>query len=172
MPEHADGAAIYEKFVKPASVDLLKLGAHYAMSSLFESYPDNTRIYAYSVDNKDYRLKRSGKMRLAFGKARFTSEITQDSEMLMFGVLHFGDHNLHGGVALYRSEEAYRDLSKATRDAFNRSDLAATIHLPGPGIRRPHLFAQESIPRRTAEGVDGGAGIHGGTFFLRRARDL
>jgi alpha-amylase/alpha-mannosidase (GH57 family) len=128
IPEHGDGAAIYEKFVRPASVDLLKLGAHYAMSSLFESYPENTRIYAYSVDNKDYRLKRSGKMRLAFGKARFTSEITQDSEMLMFGVLHFGDHNLHGGVALYRSEEEYRDLSKSTRDAFSRSDLAATIH--------------------------------------------
>jgi alpha-amylase/alpha-mannosidase (GH57 family) len=128
LPEYGDGAAIYEKFVRPASVDLLKLGAHYAMSSLFESYPENTRIYAYSVDNKDYRLKRSGKMRLAFGKARFTSEITQDSEMLMFGVLHFGDHNLHGGVALYRSEEEYRDLSKSTRDAFSRSDLAATIH--------------------------------------------
>jgi alpha-amylase/alpha-mannosidase (GH57 family) len=128
LPDHGDGATIYEKFVKPASVDLLKLCAHYAMSSLFESYPDNTRIYAYSVDNKDYRLKRSGKMRLAFGKARFTSEITQDSEMLMFGVLHFGDHNLHGGVALYRSEDAYRDVTKAARDAFYRSDLAATIH--------------------------------------------
>jgi alpha-amylase/alpha-mannosidase (GH57 family) len=127
IPEHGDGATIYQKFVKPASVDLHKLGAHYAMSSLFESYPDSTRIYAYSVDNRDYRLKRSGKMRLAFGKARFISEITQDTDMLMFGVLHFGDHNLHGGVALYRSDEAYRDLSKATREAFNRSDLAATI---------------------------------------------
>ena len=38
------------------------------MSSLFESYPDNTHIYCYSVDNKDYRLKRSGKMRLALGR--------------------------------------------------------------------------------------------------------
>jgi hypothetical protein len=134
IAEHGDGAAIYEKFVKPASVDLLKLGAHYAMSSLFESYPDNTRIYAYSVDNKDYRLKRSGKMRLAFGKARFISEITQDSDMLMFGVLHFGDHNLHGGVALYRSEDVYRELSKSTRDAFNRSDLAASIHCLDQGF--------------------------------------
>ena len=26
LPEHGDGAAIYEKFVKPASVDLLKAG--------------------------------------------------------------------------------------------------------------------------------------------------
>jgi alpha-amylase/alpha-mannosidase (GH57 family) len=128
LPEHGDGASIYEKFVKPASVDLLKLGAHYAMSTLFESYPNNTRIYAYSVDNKDYRLKRSGKMRLAFGKARFVSEITLESDLLMFGVLHFGDHNLHGGVALYRSEDAYRELVQATRDAFSRSDLAAIVH--------------------------------------------
>ncbi len=146
IPEHGDGAAIYRKFVKPASVDLLKLGAHYAMSSLFETYPENTRIYAYSVDNKDYRLKRSGKMRLAFGKARFTSEITQDSEMLMFGVLHFGDHNLHGGVELCRSEEAYRDLSKSARDAFSRSDLAAVIHALDQGFAG-HTYSLKNLFR-------------------------
>src|SRR5262249_4271648 len=32
IPEHKDGANIYLKFVKPAMVDLLKLGAHYAIS--------------------------------------------------------------------------------------------------------------------------------------------
>lgn len=146
LPEHGDGAAIYGKFVKPASVDLLKVGAHYAMSSLFESYPDNTRIYAYSVDNKDYRLKRSGKMRLAFGKARLTSEITQESDMLMFGVLHFGDHNLHGGVALHVSDEAYRDITKSIRDAFNRSDLAATIHGLDQGFAG-HLYSLKNLFR-------------------------
>jgi alpha-amylase/alpha-mannosidase (GH57 family) len=144
LPEHGDGAAIYEKFVKPASVDLLKLGAHYAMNSLFENYPDNTRIYTYSVDNKDYRLKRSGKMRLALGKARFTSEITQDSEMLMFGVLHFGDHNLHGGVAPFSSDDAYRDLTKAARDAFSRSDLAATIHCLDQGFAG-HTYSLKNL---------------------------
>jgi alpha-amylase/alpha-mannosidase (GH57 family) len=146
IPEHGDGAAIYEKLVKTASVDLLKLGAHYAMSSLFESYSDSTRIYAYSVDKKDYRLKRSGKMRLAFGKARFQSEITQDSDMLMFGVLHFGDHNLHGGVALYRSEEAYRDLSKAARDAFGHADLAATIQCLEQGFAG-HTYSLRNLFR-------------------------
>jgi alpha-amylase/alpha-mannosidase (GH57 family) len=134
LPEHGDGARIFETFVKPARVDLLKMGAHYAMNSLFESYPDSTRIYSYSVENKDYRLKRSGKLRLAFGKARFTSEITQDSEMLIFGVLHFGDHNLHGGVGVFGTEDAYRDLGKSTREAFSRSDLAATIRCLDEGF--------------------------------------
>jgi hypothetical protein len=115
-------------------VDLVKLGAHYAISSLFEKYAENTRIYCYSVSSKDYHSKRSGKMRLAFGKARFTSEITQESEMLMFGVVHFGDHNLHGGVSAFTGEDAYRDLVKPVREAFSRSDLPDTIHLVDQGF--------------------------------------
>ena len=129
VPEHRDGANIYVKLVKPAMVDLLKLGAHYAITSLFEQIPENARVYSYEVDSKDYRLKRSGKMRLALGKARFNSRITQESEMLMFGVVHFGDHNLHGGVSMLASDEVYRDLTKAVRDAFIRSDVPDTIHL-------------------------------------------
>jgi alpha-amylase/alpha-mannosidase (GH57 family) len=126
VPEQRDGANIYAKFVKPAMVDLLRLGAHYAISSLFEHVPENARV---EVDSKEYRVKRSGKMRLALGRARFTSRIAQESEMLMFGVVHFGDHNLHGGVSLYSNDEAYRDLMKAIRDAFARSDVPDTIHL-------------------------------------------
>ena len=112
---------------------MLKLGAHYAMSSLFESYADNTRIYSYSVENKDYRLKRSGKMRLAIGKARFTSEITQDSEMLMFGVLHFGDHNLHGGVgcSVRRRLPRSREVHARRLQPFG---LGGHHSLPGRGL--------------------------------------
>ncbi len=137
IAEHGDGAAIYRKFVKPAGVDLLKLGAHYAMSSLFESYPDNTRIYAYSVENKDYRLKRSGKMQLAFGQ----------------GPLHFGDHAGFRNVdvrraALRRSQFARRrgvvwiggGVSRSEQSHARRfQPLGPGGHhsLPGPGLRRP-----------------------------------
>ncbi len=128
IPEHGDGAEIYRKFVKPAMVDLPKLAAHYAISSLFQQYPENARIYCYSVESKDYRMKQSGKMRLAFGKARFTSEITQDSDVLIFGVLHLGDHNLHGGVTEFTGDEVFRELSKSTREALSRSDIPGAIH--------------------------------------------
>ena len=49
LPEHRDGAAIYAKFVKPAMVDPFKMAAHYAISSLFENYEENARIYSYTV---------------------------------------------------------------------------------------------------------------------------
>ena len=129
LPEHGDGAAIYAKFVKPAMVDLSDLAAHFAISSLFEQYPETTRIYSYSVDTRDYRARQAAQMRMAIGKARFTSEVTQESEMLMFAVLHLGGHNLNGGVAKFTTDDQYRDTAKTLRDAFGRADLTEAIHL-------------------------------------------
>jgi hypothetical protein len=67
--------------------------------------------------------------------------------MLMFGVLHFGDHNLHGGVSKFSGEEAYRALVKAAGDAFNRSDLPETIRSINEGFERQYslrdLFRDE-----------------------------
>jgi len=126
IPEHRDGAAIYGKFVKPAMLDLTKLGAHYAISSLFEDYPDTARIYSYSVEAVDYRVKRSGERRLAFGKIRLTSEVTRESEMLIFGVLHSGGHHLRGAVGLFQSEDSYRQLLRSTREAFAQGDWDET----------------------------------------------
>ena len=146
IPAHRDGAWIYEQFVKTAMVDLPKLAAHYAMSSLFEDYRQTARIYCYSVESKDRQVKHSGKMRLALGKAQFTSEITQESDAFMFGVVHFGDHNMHGGVARLESEDAYRDLAKTVQEAFSRSDLAETIHLLDRGFSG-HTYSLKNLFR-------------------------
>jgi len=129
LPEHGDGARIYQKFVRPAMVDLEKVGAHYAISSLFEAYPEQTRIYAYNVARQDYQLAEAGRSRLAMGRGRFTSEITQESAELSFGVLHFGDHNLNGGVREYRGPEAYVEMLEEAREAFGRADFAEVIRL-------------------------------------------
>ena len=52
IPEFRDGAHIYERFVKPTVVDLHKVGAHYAISSVFNSYPEEARIYCYTVSRR------------------------------------------------------------------------------------------------------------------------
>ena len=44
IAEHGDGKRIYEKWVRPAAVDLAKVGAHYAVSLLFQPYPDEARV--------------------------------------------------------------------------------------------------------------------------------
>jgi alpha-amylase/alpha-mannosidase (GH57 family) len=60
IPEHRDGAHIYQTFVKPAMVDWERVGAHYAVSSLCEEYPERTRMYGYTFDREDYQRVGAG----------------------------------------------------------------------------------------------------------------
>jgi len=129
MPEHRDGARAYEKFVKPAVVDLPKVGAHYAISSVFETYGDESRIYCYLVDRQDHRTLAAGKVKLAVGRAEVTSEITRESAPLSYAVVHFGDHNLNGGVRPYRGAEAYQEMVQDVTGAFERADIPEVIRL-------------------------------------------
>jgi alpha-amylase/alpha-mannosidase (GH57 family) len=127
IPEHQDGACVYRKFARPAAVDLKKLAAHYAISSLFKPYDDHARIYCYSVERTDHQSTEAGRMKLAIGRARFTSEITQESEQLVYAALHFGDHNLQCGTQTFRDEESYRKLVQDVTAAFSRADLPEAL---------------------------------------------
>lgn len=127
IPEHGDGHRIYEKFVKPAMVDLTKVAAHYAISSLFEEYGKQTRIYCYSIDVEDYQSFEAGAVKLAVGKAKVASVITWESSLMTFGVLHFGDHNLNAGVREYQREEAYQLMAQEVAQAFSKAEFPEVI---------------------------------------------
>ena len=129
VPKYSDGRRIYEKFGKLAAVDLTKVAAHYAMSSLFEEYNKQAKIYCYAVDAEKFQSFESGRVRLAVGRAKVTSEITRESAMMCFGVLHFGDHNLSAGVREYPGEEVYQAMLQEVTQAFSMVDFPETIRL-------------------------------------------
>lgn len=137
IPEHRNGRVVYEKFVRPAMVDLLKVGMHYAVSSIFENGDQPERIYSYKVDCEEYRLLTAGKARAAVGSARITSEITLDSAALAFGVAHFGDHSVSGGIRPSRGKEAFEATVQELTSAFRQADFAQLIRMMdrefGPG---------------------------------------
>lgn len=146
MPEHGDGASIYEKFVRPAMVDFRKVGAHYAISSLFEPEDELKRIYCYSSDREDYHAFESGNLHLALGRVRLTSEITQTAQTLTFGVLHFGDHNVSGGVREYLGPEPYSALLRDVSAAFGRADLPEVLRLLDRGFGK-NIYSLKSLFR-------------------------
>jgi alpha-amylase/alpha-mannosidase (GH57 family) len=127
LPEHGDGAKIYEKWVKPAVVDIERVAGHYAISSLFESYTDKTRVYCYEVDRVKYSVEAEGKMRLATGCARFRSNITEESASLDFSVLHLGDHNVTAGTR--RDDCSSDEDQKKVLAAFSQADTAGVIRM-------------------------------------------
>ena len=128
LPEHGDGKQIYEKWIKPAFVSTAQVAGHYAISSLFESYGERTRIYCYDVSREDYSLEVEGKHRMAVGRARFGSTISQEAATLAFGVLHLGDHNISGGVGRFDALETYEDLKRTLAETFSKADTPAMIN--------------------------------------------
>jgi alpha-amylase/alpha-mannosidase (GH57 family) len=129
LPEHGDGKRIYEKFVEPAAVDLKKVGAHYAMSSLFEDYAEQVGISCFSVDQEVFERAEAGKMKLALGRVKLTSEITLESLRVCFGVMHWGDHNLSGCVKPCGTGEPDEDVVQETLDTFARADFPGTLQI-------------------------------------------
>ena len=127
--EQGDGRHIYNKLVSTAMVDWKRIGAHYAVRSLFESYPDETSIYCYRAEREDYQVFNAGTGRLAVGRVKLTSEITQESSTMSFGVLHMGDHNVNGGVQEFMRDELYQNLLREIVDPFSRADFAEVIRV-------------------------------------------
>jgi alpha-amylase/alpha-mannosidase (GH57 family) len=124
-----NGAKAYEMNVKPGEVDLLRVGAHYAVSSLFEAYPEKTGIYCYTIHNEKYERMEAGKLRIAVGKTKVVSDITWDEALVSFAVLHLGDQNVNGGVREFISDEAFTSMFDEIKDAFDKGDVPEIIRL-------------------------------------------
>ncbi len=129
IEEHRDGKTIFEKFVRPATVDLDKVAAHYAISSLFEDYGPKSRIYSFQADREGFGVSQQGKARLAVGRVHVKSLITEESKILNFGVVHLGDQNVSGGVRAHTGAEPYQQLVKETLDVFHRGDIPQLVRV-------------------------------------------
>jgi hypothetical protein len=109
-----DGAQIYRSSVATMELGLEQVAAHYAISSIFSAYSDETELYCYRVQRISYEIYTSGRGRLALGRVRITSSITGEQQTFSFAVLHFGDQNITAAV------KAYTDGDAADFEAFAR----------------------------------------------------
>ena len=129
IPEHKDGRVIYDKFVRPAMVDRQKVAAHYALMSLFENYAEETKVHCYKVQTEDLTGVEAGRSKLIVGRARITSEVTEESDVFTFGSLYMGDHFMNAGVRAYQGKEKYKALKQDLTDPFNSADFPEVIRL-------------------------------------------
>jgi len=128
LAEHADGEAIYEKWVKPAYVDNERLAGHFAISSLFENYEAKSKIYCYQVQREQFSTEGDGKLRLAQGEANFCSDITRECKAFAFAAVHLGEHNIIAGVLPSNPSED-EALRRKISEAFSRADTAEIIRV-------------------------------------------
>jgi alpha-amylase/alpha-mannosidase (GH57 family) len=130
-PEVGSAREIYERDVRPARVRFESLAAHYAISSLFESYPEKTTLYCYDVERQELDSHRAGKSKLLVGRVCLTSRITWASDVLGFVALHLGDHNVTAGVERRPPDERHSELATEVSALFRKGDttsLVSAIH--------------------------------------------
>jgi alpha-amylase/alpha-mannosidase (GH57 family) len=127
LPEYKDGRRIYEQLVRPAMADWEQVGAHYAINSLFENYPEQTKMYCYRTERKDYQSFKAGLATFALGRVKLTSDITWESIVLDFGVIHMGNHHVNGGVQEFHGSETDPILIPDAVESFLRADFAEVI---------------------------------------------
>ncbi len=145
-----NGAKVYETLVKPSRVDILRVAAHYVISSLFFDYPHESRvIYSYKVKDAAYDRLIAGPGRLALGHSSLRSTISGEGADAIFAAFHFGDVNLAAGVSLFTTTGSYEEMYTEVRRAFESGNAAETIraidkHFPAPyNYTLWHLFKDE-----------------------------
>ncbi len=165
IPEFQNGAKIYQMFVKPAALDLLRVGAHFAISALFEEYPESARIYCYTTNREIYERVEAGRLKLALGRTRIQSDITWEEAPISFAVLHLGDHSLNGAVKKLMEDESFSAVQNEIKEAFNRGDVPEVIRLMDKYFGMNyyslwHLFKDEQrkvlnqVLRSTFDGIE------------------
>jgi len=105
-PAAGDGARIYREQVSKLELNLEQVAAHYAISSIFSSFAEETDLFCYHVRRLSYDIYTSGRGRLALGRAHIASGITGHRQSFSFAVLHFGDQNITAAVKAYQPSDA------------------------------------------------------------------
>lgn len=129
LPEQGDGRRIYEQHVAAARLDLAKLAAHYAVSSLFQEYPEEATLFAFDTRAQQRRELTSGRAKLALGVVDVTSRVTEEFATYSYAVLHFGDHHVNGGVRTFQGQREFETMAREVQAAFDRADFAAALRL-------------------------------------------
>jgi alpha-amylase/alpha-mannosidase (GH57 family) len=124
-----DGASIYKRLVQPLQVTLEQVAAHYAISSIFTSYPDETDLFCYTVRRLAHETVSSGRVRMDAGQALIVSKTTELAETVAFAVLHFGDQNITAVVKGWNPEETavWEAFLEEATAAVNRADFPAVV---------------------------------------------
>jgi alpha-amylase/alpha-mannosidase (GH57 family) len=134
VPEIGDGAEVYRRHVTRMKIDLEAVGAHYAISSIFRTYPEDGELFCFDLHRDSHEVFSSGRGRVAIGRALIRSRITEEAETVCFAVLHLGDQNLSAAVKRYDASdpvevERFANFSTEVGTAMRRANLPEVIRL-------------------------------------------
>lgn len=129
IPKYQNAGWAYKHFIQPSKININRVGAHYAISSLFSAYPEELKIYSFYAHSVKYLTYKSGRYRLAVGRTEITSEITWEKEEITFAILHLGENNLFGGVKVISNGRSFETVHNEIKEVFCNHNIHEVIVL-------------------------------------------
>ena len=151
------GADVYRQLVLPSQISFKQVAAHYAITSLFnghkpvekwsglgdkndrDSQLHHKQIYCYTANELDHQLQRLGSITLAVGHLKLVSEVTWESQQVVFAVLHLGGWDFHCCIQPFEGKRSYTQLKEKLLNALQQGSAAHTI------LVMTQLFGEESF---------------------------
>lgn len=148
LTEYGNGRKLWEQVIRPGQIDLERVLAHYAISSIFRPTKPNDRVYRYDVETLDHEVRGRGNTHLAMGRLKARSRLTWHQAEANFVVVHYGGLDFHCVLRLAKSAEKYAAFKRQLYDTFETGSLADVTSLvarnfEGKVYRLDDLFVEE-----------------------------
>lgn len=148
LSEYSTGKGVWEKMVKPAMVDLERVLAHYAISSIYRESVERDRVYCFDITCYGLEADSRDSSHIAVGQFLASSQVTLEEKEMTFAVLHFGGLDFHCTLRISKSPEEYKKLKKRLFENFKSNSLGDVYAImlkefPERGYRLKDLFVEE-----------------------------
>ena len=127
IQKYGNGKDVYLKFVKPSIVSVKQVVSHWAISSLFEEYENETNIYCYKIKSLDYSKIHKFGTNLVIGRIKVVSSITFEQHDMIFALLHYGDEDFHCVIRGYAGKSEYDGIKENLIGKYEALPLTEVI---------------------------------------------
>ncbi|HSA06394.1 MAG TPA: DUF3536 domain-containing protein [Candidatus Gastranaerophilales bacterium] len=127
IKKFGNGKDIYLKFVKPSIVSAKQVVSHWAISSLFEDYEEETNVYCYKIKALDYSKTQKANTHLVIGRIEVISTITFERHDMIFALLHYGGEDFHCVIRGFAGKSEYNKIKENLINKYETLPLTEII---------------------------------------------
>lgn len=127
ITQFGNGKNIYLKFVKPSIINVKQVVSHWAISSLFEEYSEETDLYCYKIKAIDYNKSQKENTKFLVGRLEVTSNITFEQHDMIFALVHFGGEDFHCVIRGYAGKSEYMKIKENLINKYESLPLTEVI---------------------------------------------
>ncbi len=127
VAEFGDGAEVYRRLVRPATADLRRVVAHYAITGVVEAQPDDADVYAWRISRRDEAREAYDGTTLRIGHVRVTGQVTGEVREAMYALLHFGGHDFSCGIRGWEDTPTYQTIKADLLSRYEQRSLTDMV---------------------------------------------